>query len=105
MFSKLKQFKDLKDRAKAMQDMLAEEKVDGTSGWNKVKVTINGNQHVEDVSIDASLMDDRSKLEGLLKEAFNDAVEKMQKTLASKLREGGGMDLMSEFGDMLKKQD
>ncbi len=85
--------------------MLAEEKVDGTSGWNKVKVTINGNQHVEDVSIDASLMDDRSKLEGLLKEAFNDAVEKMQKTLASKLREGGGMDLMSEFGDMLKKQD
>ncbi len=103
MFSKLKQFKDLKDRAKAMQDMLSEEKADGTAGWNKVKVTINGNQHVEDVSIDASLMDDRSKLEGLLKEAFNDAVEKMQKTLASKLREGGGMDLMSEFGDMLKQ--
>lgn len=103
MFGKLKQFKDLKDRAKAMQDMLAQEKSEGVSGWGKVKITINGNQHVEDVVIDESVLSDRSKLETLVKEAFNDAIEKMQKSLAGKLREGGGMDLMSEFGDMLKQ--
>ena len=103
MFGKLKQFKDLKDRAKAMQEMLAQEKAEGTSGWGKVKITINGNQHVENVSIDQDAMSDRSKLETLVKEAFNDAIEKMQKSLAIKMREGGGMDLMSEFGDMLKQ--
>jgi DNA-binding YbaB/EbfC family protein len=103
MFSKLKQFKDLKDRAKAMQDMLAQEHAEGTAGWGKVKVTINGNQHVESVSIDEAAMNDRAGLEGMVKDAFNDAIEKMQKVLATKLREGGGMDIMSEFGDMLKQ--
>ena len=104
MFGKLKQFKDLKDRAKAMQDMLAQEHAEGTAGWGGVvKVTINGNQHVESVNIDQSAMGDKSKLETLVKDAFNDAIEKMQKTLAGKSREGGGMDLMSEFGDMLKQ--
>lgn len=103
MFSKLKQFKDLKDRAKAMQDMLAQEHAEGTSGWGKVKVIINGNQHVDAVSIDPSTLTDRANLELLIKDAFNDAIDKMQRNLATKLREGGGMDLMSEFGDMLKQ--
>lgn len=104
MFGKLKQFKDLKDRAKAMQDMLAQEHAEGSAGWGgSVKVMINGNQHVDSVTIDPSALSDKTKLEGLLKDAFNDATEKMQRTLASKLREGGGMDLMSEFGDMLKQ--
>ena len=104
MFSKLKQFKDLKDRAKAMQDMLAQEHAEGTAGWGgKVKVVINGNQHVEAVHIEPDAAQDVSKLQDLVKDAFNDALEKMQRTLASKLREGGGMDLMSEFGDMLKQ--
>lgn len=104
MFGKLKQFKDLKDRAKAMQDMLAEEHAEGSAGWGgSVKVTINGNQHVDSVHIEESVLSDRTKLEGLVKDAFNDAIEKMQRTLASKLREGGGMDMMSEFSEMLKQ--
>ncbi len=99
---KLKQFKDLKDKAKALQDQLSQISSEGSAGWGKVKVTINGTQQVTDVSIDQELMTDRSKLEGYLKEAFNDAAQKLQQILAAKMREGGGMDIMNEFGDMMK---
>ena len=102
MFGKLKQFKDLKDKAKAMQDMLASETAEGTSGWGKVKVVVNGTQRIVSVTIDPSVMDDKTKLEEMIRDAANDAMEKIQKTLANKMREGGGMDFMSEFGDILK---
>ena len=99
---KLKQFKDIQDKSKALQDQLSVITSEGTSGWGKVKVTINGTQQVTNVSIDQEVMSDRSKLETLLKEAFNDAAQKLQQILATKMREGGGMDIMNEFGDMMK---
>lgn len=99
---KLKQFKDLKDKAKALQDQLSVISAEGSAGWGKVKVTINGTQQVTNVSIDQEVMSDKTKLEQLLKEAFNDAAQKLQQILAAKMREGGGMDIMNEFGDMMK---
>lgn len=103
MFSKLKQFKNLRDKAKVMQDTLAKEVIEGTSGWGKVKVTINGNQQVLSVTIDPSAMDDKTKLEGLIREAMNDGIQKMQKVMQTKLRDVGGLDIMKEFGEMTKK--
>lgn len=102
MFSKLKQFKDLKDRAKQIQDALSQETAEGTSGWGKVKVVINGNQQVLSVTIDEGSMGDRAKLQDLIKEATNDAIGKIQKVMATKLKDIGGLDLASEFGDALK---
>lgn len=99
---KLKQFKDLKDKAKALQDQLSEITSEGSAAWGKVKITINGTQQVTNVSIDQELMADKTKLEQSLKEAFNDAAQKLQQILAAKMREGGGMDIMNEFGDMMK---
>lgn len=102
MFSKLKQFKDLKDRAKQIQDALSQETAEGTASWGKVKVIINGNQQVLSISIDDSLMTDRPKLQDAIKEATNDAIGKIQKIMATKLKDIGGLDLASEFGDALK---
>lgn len=102
MFSKLKQFKDLKDKAKQLQDMLAQESVEGEAGWGKVKVKMNGNQQVLDVTIDPSLMDNREKLQDHLRDATNDAVKKIQMVMAKKLRETGGLDLANEMGDLMK---
>lgn len=102
MFSKLKQFKDLKDRAKQIQEALAQEQVEGTSGWGKVKVVMNGNQQVISVSLDESVMSDRVKLQELIAEATNDAIGKIQRVMASKLKDVGGLDLAAEFGDAMK---
>jgi DNA-binding YbaB/EbfC family protein len=102
MFSKLKQFKDLKDRAKEIQAALAQETAEGTAGWGKVKVVINGNQQILSVSIDESVMNDRVKLQELIVEATNDAIGKIQRVMASKLKDIGDLDLAQEFGDAMK---
>jgi DNA-binding YbaB/EbfC family protein len=103
MFSKLKQLKDLKDKAKALQEILGDEKAEGTSSWGKVKVTVNGNQQVVTVAIEQDALADKTKLEEMIKEAVNDAMTKIQRILSSKLREGGGMDIMKEFGGMMQQ--
>jgi DNA-binding YbaB/EbfC family protein len=104
MFNKLKQFKDIKDKAKTIQTALAKESAEGTAGWGKVKVKIDGNQQVLDVSIDPSAMDDRAKLEGMIKDAANDAIKKIQQVMSTKLKDIGGLDLANELGDMMNKK-
>lgn len=103
MFSKLKQFKDLKSKAKTIQAVLAGESAEGSAGWGKVKIKMDGNQHVMNVTIEQDVMQDRAKLQDLVKEATNDAIQKIQKVMSVKLKEIGGLDLAAEFGDALKK--
>lgn len=102
MFSKLKQIKDLRDKAKTLQDLLSQETAEGTAGWGKVKIQINGQLQITSVSIDPELFGDRSKLEQLICEAGNDALQKIQKAMANKLKESGGADLASEMQDLMK---
>ena len=102
MFNKLKQFKDIREKAKELQAAMAAETAEGVSGWgNKVKVVVNGTQQIVSVSIDPSAMDDRAKLETMIKEAANDAMQNVQKLMGSKMRDMGGMDLAKELGDMM----
>ncbi len=101
MFNKLKQFKDLRDKAKTIQAALESESAEGTSGWGKVKIVVNGAQQVLSVSIDQSVMDDKTKLEGMLKDAMNDGMQKIQKLMATKMKDIGGMDLAKELGEMM----
>ncbi len=103
MFSKLKQFKDLRSKAKHIQTELANEKAEGAGGWGKVKVTLDGNQHCQSVSIDPSVMADKAKLEDMLREAFNDGMTKIQKIMAAKLKESGGLDLANDLKDLMGK--
>lgn len=103
MFNKLKQFKDLRNKAKTIQNTLSKESVEGSAAWGKVKIVMNGNQKVTSVMIDPSLMNDRQNLEKLIAEATNDAIQKVQKVMSTKLKDIGGLDLASEFGDALKK--
>ncbi len=102
MFNKLKQFKDLKDKAKQIQTVLAQETAEGEAAWGKVKVKMNGNQQVLNVTIDPSVMDNREKLQDHVRDAINDAVKKIQTVMAKKLKETGGLDLANEMGDLMK---
>ena len=101
MFNKLKQFKDIRDRAKSIQSSLSKEHAEGSAGWGKVKVTVDGNQRVTSVVIDPSL--ETKDIPGLVKDAANDAMEKIQKILASKMKDLGGLDLAQEMQQMMKK--
>lgn len=103
MFNKLKQFQNLKHRAKRIQQTLGQESVEGSAGWGKVKITMDGNQKIQRVHIHPDLMTDRTKLEELMRDAGNDAIGKIQKVMASKLKQLGGLDLAAEFGDAIKK--
>ena len=98
MFNKLKQFKDLRGQAKKMEDELATVVSEGSAAWGKVKVLINGNKDICDVTIDPSMLDDAKKLEEAIKEASKDAKKKIQMKLAKKLQEMGGMDMLKNMG-------
>ena len=101
MFNKLKQIQDLRSRGKQIQSALEKESVEGSAGWGKVKITINGNQRATAVNIADDAMGDKAKLEGLVKDAVNDAMEKMQKHLATKMKDLGGLDLAQEIQGMM----
>ncbi len=103
IFSKLKQINDIRSKAKQLQEALAKESVEGTAGWGKVKVTINGNQQILGVSIDEAAMSDRAALEGMVRDATNDAIKKIQQTMATKLKDIGGLDLAKEMGDVMNQ--
>lgn len=91
MFNKLKQFKDLRSKAKTVQSALSEEII--TEERNGVKIVLNGNLEVQTVSINKDLNKDEQ--EAALKSCFNDAVKKAQKVMAKKLQEMGGLPGLS----------
>lgn len=95
MFEKLKQIKDLKDKATKIQAVLQGVSVEGSAGWGKVKVVLDGNQQVVSVTIDPSYMaaDMQSKLQDTLKDAFNDGIKKVQQAIMVKMKESGELDL------------
>lgn len=103
MFNKLKQFKELRNKAKHIQHALAEESAEGNAGWGKVKIKMDGNQRILSVMIDQGAMNDKTKLEEMVRDAGNDAIQKIQKIMSTKLRDVGGLDVAAEFGDALKK--
>ncbi len=91
MFSKLKQFQDLRSQAKTMQNALAQESI--TEEKNGVKVVLNGNMEVTGLSLNESLS--KSAQEDILKSCFNDAVKRAQRLMAKKLQDMGGIPGLS----------
>ncbi|MDD5251964.1 MAG: YbaB/EbfC family nucleoid-associated protein [Patescibacteria group bacterium] len=91
MFNKLKQVKDLRDKAKHLQSILGDVVVEGSAGWGKVKISMNGNQAVTSVSIDPSYLapSEKTKLEAAVKDAVNDAQKKAQQKMVEKMKETG----------------
>lgn len=87
MFSKLKQFRDLRSQAKTMQDALAQETI--TEERNGLKVVLNGNLEILEIKLSDNLAKDAQ--ENNLKTCLNDAVKKAQRIMAKKLQDMGGL--------------
>ena len=90
MFEKLKHLKDLRSQAKTLQNALAEEQVIASASG--VNITMNGNQEVISVSIDPEICNPNKKedIERGIKEATNDAIKKIQRIMAEKMKSMGG---------------
>lgn len=87
MFSKLKQFKDLRSQAKTMQDALGKETV--TEEKNGVKIKMNGNMEILEVEINDSL--DKASKEQAVKNSVNGAIKQAQRLMAKKMQDMGGI--------------
>ena len=98
MFNKIKAIKDIRDQAKKIQGGLAELSAEGEAAWGKVKIKIDGNQQILEVKIDDKMLKDKNKLEAAIKEATNDAIKKVQKQMAFKMKEMGGLDAFKNLG-------
>ncbi|MBU0897554.1 YbaB/EbfC family nucleoid-associated protein [Patescibacteria group bacterium] len=87
MFNKLKQFKDLRNQAKTIQNALAGETT--TVEKNGIKVVINGNMEITQININESLA--KNNLEKTLTDCLNEAIKKTQRLMAKKIQEMGGI--------------
>jgi len=97
MFSKIKAIKNLRDQAKQMQNTMEEVVATGEAAWGKLKITLNGNQRVLGVEIADELLANKTKLEEAIKEAFADATKKIQREMAGKMKDLGGLDLFKNL--------
>ncbi len=85
----LKQAQAMQENMKRMQEQLATVEVEGQSGAGLVKVVMTCRHDVKRVTIDVSLLkDDKDMLEDLVAAAINDAVRRVETTVAEKM---GGM--------------
>lgn len=91
MFSKIKQVQELRNQANQIKKALAEEMVEGSGAWGKVKITMDGNQEVKKVEIADELLGDKAKLEPAIADAINDTVKKVQRVMAQKMQSMGGL--------------
>lgn len=95
MFNKLKQINDIRKQAKELQSKLSEIMIVGNASGGKVMITVDGNQKVQAVQIEDGM--ETSKIEAGVKDAMNDAIKKLQKELATKMKDMGGLDALKDM--------
>lgn len=83
----MRQMQQMQERLAKIQDGLASETVEGSAGGGAVSVTMTGQQKVQGVKIDPSVLDpeDVEILQDLMVAAFNDAQAKSQQLAESRL--------------------
>ncbi|MBT3419295.1 MAG: YbaB/EbfC family nucleoid-associated protein [Candidatus Magasanikbacteria bacterium] len=91
MFNKLKQFKDLRDQAKTMQDALGKESISVDD--DGIVMTLDGNLQMTGLAIDESWLtpSKKEKLEKTIKQLHEKGLKKMQRIMAMKMKEMGGL--------------
>jgi len=86
--------RNMQQQMSKMQEDIAKITAEGSAGGGMVKVTVNGNYEVQDVSIDPEIIDpdDPEMFEDLVMAAMNAAIEKVkQETQALQSKSMSGM--------------
>ena len=84
MFDKIKDLYNLKSQTQKLQQQLAEEQVIGKSRDGRFSVTMNGNQELLEVYVPTAELV-KIEVEQGIKEAFDDARNKIESLLRSKI--------------------
>jgi len=87
---------EMQEELEKKQEELAEKEVEATAGGGMVKVVMNGNEEVVDISIEKEVVDpeDTEMLEDLILAAVNNAKEKAEEMKQEEMGDiAGGMDL------------
>ena len=95
----INQAKEMQKKMKTAQDSLKKIEVEGVSGGNAVKVTINGDGELKKIFIDPDLYKEPKEIiEDLIIAAHNDARSKIKKKTSEEISKvTGGIDLPPGF--------
>ena len=85
--SMINQMREMKAKLNEVQKELDNTIIEGQSGKGAVKVTVNGQQIIQSVSISPEVIDPEhaERLEELVLKAFTEAIDKSQKMAAKRL--------------------
>jgi DNA-binding YbaB/EbfC family protein len=94
MFDKIKGLMEMRKKLEEIKKELDKTNFDIVSPGGLVKMTMNGSQEVQDVSLGSGPLDaSRDKLQKELKDTFNRAVKRSQEIAAQKMKESAGLNL------------
>ena len=88
MFDKAKQVWELQKKARAIQKELKETEVEAKAAQGMVTVVFNGEQHLQSIVIDDSMLSPEKKreLEKALEQAIAEAISRVQAIAADKMK-------------------
>ena len=93
LFNKLNQIKDLREQAKNLQNQLAQESI--TIEKHGVTLVMDGNQKITKLDINNELLapERKERLENLLIEVHDEAIRKVERLMAEKIRQSGNFNI------------
>ncbi len=99
MFSKLKQFKDMRSQAKMLQDRLKDVVVHADANGGKIQVVMDGNQQIVRIEIDPDHLrtEKHEQLQTHIAEAVNSAVRKSQVEMAKAVQNMKDLNIPRPF--------
>ncbi len=101
LFDRAKQLFELQAKTRRLQKELRETLIEETALDNRIKVVVSGEQKVQQITIDPSLLvsDNKVALELQLKSTLNTALARAQEQAANKMKEiTGEVDVTKLFG-------
>ena len=92
MFNKLKQYNDLRKQANVIKNAMASETIEVNN--RAIKIVMDGNQEIKTISINEDFLskDKKGDLEKEIQNAVAEAIKKVQRKMAMKMQEMGGLD-------------
>ena len=95
----ISQAKKMQEKMKETQEALKKIEVEGISGGNAVRVTMNGDGELKKVSLEDTLLKESKEIvEDLIVAAHNDAKSKLKKKTTEEISKiTGGIDLPPGF--------
>lgn len=97
MFSKLKQFRDMRSQAKQLQNQMSQEIISIEEAG--IKIVMDGNQTIKELRIDEKYFNlaQKANLEKEITKALASATKKVQRKMAEKMMKEKGFSGISEM--------